>query len=235
MRRIALAAALLAAAAAPRAFAGEGVYLTIDAGYALWNKDTLKKNLAPQVGTDAASGLSNADLLTQQMPDGAVFGLHLGYNIAGHVGIEGSFALRPWNISSDTRGGIGIAGMAVRWFPLQGFVRPGRPFDVSLLIGADYFLMGGGGITDATGATVSNSSRGLDGAALELGGTIEAYPLRWLSIGVTPRIYYFDPLRYFTAWDKRDTGGQIPLTGQVGGGIFSISASLTFHFSPQPG
>src|SRR3989440_7145478 len=120
MRRFALAAALLAAAAASRARAGEGVYLTIDAGYGLFSKDDFRNKIASQVGTDPATGQSNAALLATQMADGAAFGLHLGYNIAGHVGFEGSFSFMPRDLFKDTRGGIGIAGLDVRWFPLQG-------------------------------------------------------------------------------------------------------------------
>ena len=51
MRRFALAAALLAAAAAPRARAGEGVYLTIDAGYGLFSKDDFRNKIAPPILT----------------------------------------------------------------------------------------------------------------------------------------------------------------------------------------
>ena len=228
MRRFALAAALLAAAAAPRARAGEGVYLTIDAGYGLFSKDDFKNKIAPQVGA------ANATLLATQMSDGAAFGLHLGYNIAGHVGFEGSLSVLPRDVFKDTRGALGIGGLDVRWFPLQGWVRPGRVFDVSLIAGIGYAILGGGGITDASGNKVANSSRGFDGTAVNVGGTVELYPAKWVSLGVTPRMTYFDPLRYFTDFDKRDQGGQIPLTGHTGGSLFTILASVTFHFAPQP-
>jgi opacity protein-like surface antigen len=234
MRRFALAAALLAAAAAPPARATEGVYLTIDAGYGLFNKDDFKSKIAPQVGTDPATGQSNAALLAAQMSDGAAFGLHLGYNIAGHVGFEGSFSFMPRDVFKDTRGGLGIGSLDVRWFPLQGLVRPGRPFDLSLIAGIGYALLGGGGITDASGKKIANTSRGFDGTAVNVGATAELYPAKWVSLGVTPRLTWFDPLRYFTDFDNRDQGGQIPLSGHPGGSLFTILGSITFHFAPLP-
>ena len=132
MRQIAVAA-LLCLAAPLAAHAGEGVYITIDGGYGLWNKDEFKTRLASQVGNAPGTGLSNAALLVdRQMPDGAVFGLHLGYNMGGHVAFEGSFVARPYDVLSDTRGAAGMAGVGARWFPLQGLVRPNRQFDISL-------------------------------------------------------------------------------------------------------
>src|SRR5438105_6643409 len=101
MRRFAVAA-LLFVALPFAARAGEGVYITIDGGYALWNKDDFKKRISTQVGNDTVTGLSNTDLLVErQMPDGGIFGLHLGYNIGGHVAFEGSAMVRPYDILAD--------------------------------------------------------------------------------------------------------------------------------------
>ena len=229
MRRAALAALALAAAAP--AYAGsEGVYLTLDGGYSLFNKDKLSSKLAKYVSP------SDVDLLVNnQMPDGGFFALHLGYNIAGHVAIEGSFALHPWQPFDDTRGGIGITGLAVRWFPLQGLIRPNRQFDFSLLAGINYMLMGGGGLKDpGSGKQVANSGRGFDGIAAEFGTTLELYPVKTISIGLTPRLYLLDPARYFTSFNDRDKGGSAALGGGNGGNMFSIALSVTFHFEPIP-
>jgi len=227
MRRVVLALLVLAAAAP--AYAGsEGVYLTIDGGYSLWNKDGLKQKLQKSV-----SGSDVSLLVDRQMPDGGFFALHLGYNISGHVALEGSFALHPWDVFADTRGGVGIMGVAARWFPLQGLLRPNRSFDFSLLAGINYVLMGGGGISVA-GAAVDNSGRGFDGIATEFGTTLELYPVKVISIGLTPRIYFLDPARYFTSFNKRDSGGSVALGGGGGGSMFSISLSVTFHFEPIP-
>jgi hypothetical protein len=227
MRRALVLMVLLAATGAR---AGEGVYITIDGGYSIWNKDTLKTNLTKQVGA------TNAALLTDnQMPDGGIFALHLGYNIGGHVAFEGSFSIHPWDILQKDQGAVGFVGAATRWFPLQGLLRPNRPADFSLLAGVDYYLLGGGGVL-APGASdvTKNTSRGMDGMAFEFGATFELYPARWVSLGITPRLYNLHPLRYFTSFDNRDTGGQIPLTGNVGGSMFGITLSVTFHFEPLP-
>lgn len=219
MRRAAVFLLLFAASAA---HAGEGMYFSLDGGYALFTqKSMMKQRLTPQVGA------ANASLLTDsQMPDGPIAGMHLGYNVAGHFGIEGNLAVRAWSPLNDNRGLIGLGGVGVRWFPLQGFLRPSRAVDISFLTGVDYVLMGGGGIVSLT-----NSARGFDGMAFEFGGTLEVYPAGWVSLGITPRVYRFHPLRYFTDYLNRDSGGQVPLTGNVGGGLFSIAATLTFHFT----
>ncbi|HUC07901.1 MAG TPA: hypothetical protein VMR96_07400, partial [Solirubrobacterales bacterium] len=72
MRRVVLALLCLAAAAPARA-GSEGVYLTIDGGYSLWNKDGLSKKLSKSVSPSDVSLL-----VDKQMPDGGFFALHLG-------------------------------------------------------------------------------------------------------------------------------------------------------------
>jgi len=240
MRRFA-AAALVILGLSSAARAGEGVYLTIDGGYGTWAKDDFRNRLNKQnLGTDPVSGLRNTDLLVdRQMPDGAMLGLHLGYNISGHVAFEGSFTARPYDLTSDTRGGAGIAGVAVRWYPLQGFLRPQRQFDFALIAGMHYILSGGNGIHGPTAANAAtgkleNTGRGFDGSAVELGFTGELYPARWVSFGITPRMYVIDPVRYFVSYDHRDEGGAIPLSGSGGIKLYSISLSVSFHFEPLP-
>ncbi len=230
MRRAALAAgfAVLAAAASPAFAGGDGVYFTLDGGYSLWNKDKLSAKLSKYVSPSEVSLL-----VDQQMPDGAFVGLHLGYNVNGYVAVEGSFAIHPWSPFDDTRGAIGLTGLAVRWFPLQGLLRPNRQFDFSILGGIDYMLMGGGGISGPSGA-IDNTGRGFDGIATEFGGTFELYPAKVISIGVTPRIYFLDPARFFRSFNKRDQGGATDLGGGNGGSLLSIALSITFHFEPIP-
>jgi len=233
MVRVALLVLCLSAAAQ----AGEGVYITLDFGYGTWAKDDFRNRLDAQgIGKDPASGLANTSLLVdRQMPDGGTVGLHLGYNIAGHVAFEGSATVRPYDVLSDTRGGAIITGLAARWYPLQGLVRPNRQFDVSFLTGFHYVLSGGNGIHDpATNTKIENTGRGFDGTAVELGFTAELYPAKWVSFGITPRMYVMDPIRYFVSFDHRDEGGAIPLAGQGGLKFYSISLSMSFHFEPLP-
>lgn len=239
MRRSAVALLVLCASAA--AHAGEGVYLTIDGGYGTWAKDSFRNRLDAQgLGKDAVSGLANTALLVdRQMPDGGIFGLHLGYNIAGHVAFEGSFTGRPYDPLGDTRGGAGIAGLGVRWYPLQGLLRPNRQYDVAVLTGFHYVLSGGNGIhgptpNDPSTGKIANTGRGFDGSAVELGLSAELYPAKWISFGITPRMYVIDPVRYFVSFDQRNAGGSIPLTGSGTLKFYSISLSATFHFEPQP-
>jgi hypothetical protein len=240
MRRIFAALVLVLCSFA--AHAGEGVYITLDGGYASWNKDDFRARLERQnLGTDPITGLSNANLLLDhQMPNGGIFGLRLGYNIAGYVGIEGNIAVRPYDLFQDTRGGLGMLGLAARWFPLQGFVRSSRQFDLSLSAGMDYFLSGGNGVhggpglNTTTDVKLENTGRGFDGLGMEFGVTAELYPARWVSLGITPRMYIVDPLHYFVDYDHRDSGGSIPLSGSGLLTMYSISLSITFHFVPLP-
>jgi hypothetical protein len=240
MRRVAVALFFVLAVSAS-ARAGEGVYVTLDGGYGVWSKDSFKKRLNAQgMGTDPFSGLNNTDLLVErQLQDGGVFAIHIGYNIGGHVAFEGSLMLRPYDLLADTRGGAGITGLAMRWFPLQGLVRPNRQFDVSFIAGMDYVLSGGNGIHGPTAVNPSsnkleNTGRGFDGTAVELGFTAELYPAKWVSLGLTPRIYLMDPIRYFVSFDDRDKGGAIPLSGSGSLSFYSISLSVSFHFEPLP-
>ena len=239
MRRSAVALLVFCAAASARA--GEGVYLTFDGGYGTWAKDDFRNRLDRQnLGKDPVSGLQNTALLVdRQMPDGGLFGIHLGYNIGGHVAIEGSATLRPYDLLGDTRGGAGLFGIAARWYPLQGLLRPNRQFDFSLIAGMHYALSGGNGIHGPTAANsltgkLDNTGRGFDGSAVELGFTGELYPARWISFGITPRMYFVDPVRYFVSYDHRDEGGAIPLYGSGSLKFYSVSLSMSFHFEPLP-
>ena len=239
MRRLALALLLLLPVAAR---AGEGVYITLDGGYALWGRDDFRKRLQGKVGTDPVSGISNVDLLVdKQLKDGGLFGLHLGYNIGGHVAFEGQALISAYDVLADTRGTASLFGVAARWYPLQGLVRPNRQFDISLIGGMDYVLTGGNGVhgPGANGVgdantKLDNTGRGFDGVAVELGATLELYPAKWVSLGITPRAYIMDPMRYFVSFDKRDQGGAIPIGGTGNLTMYSISLSVSFHFEPLP-
>ena len=246
MRRI-FAALVLVLCSSAAAKAGEGVYLTIEGGYGSYDTDDFRARLnKANLGNDPITGFTNTQLLIDhQMPSGGTVGLRLGYNIAGHVAFEGNFVVRPYDLFKDTRGGAGIVGLTARWFPLQGFVRPGRPFDISLNAGMDYVLSGGNGVDGpiagapagspaSTSAKLANTGRGFDGTAVELGATAELYPTKGISIGLTPRMYIIDPIRYFTDFDNRNNGGAIPLGGSGNIKFYSLTLSITFHFAPAP-
>jgi hypothetical protein len=240
MRRI-FAALVLVLCTSAAAKAGEGVYLTLEGGYGSYNTDDFRARLnRANLGNDPVTGYTNTSLLVDyQMPSGGTFGMRLGYNIAGYVAFEGTIVVRPYDLFKDTRGGAGIVGLTARWFPLQGFVRPGRPFDISLNAGMDYMLSGGNGVDGPTPSNTStgklaNTGRGFDGTAVELGATAELYPTKGISIGLTPRMYVIDPIRYFTDFDNRNNGGSIPLGGSGNIKFYSLTLSITFHFAPAP-
>jgi len=240
MRRI-FAALVFVLCSAAAAKAGEGVYVTLEGGYGTWNTDDFRARLDSQnLGNDPKTGITNSSLLIdRQMPAGGTFGLRLGYNIGGHVAVEGNVTVRPYDLFQDTRGGAGIAGLTARWFPLQGFVRPGRPFDISLNAGMDYVLSGGNGIHGPAGTSTDpgklpNTGRGFDGVAVEFGVTAELYLTKGISIGLTPRMYIIDPIRYFVDFDNRNNGGAIPLSGTGNVKFYSLTLGLSFHFEAAP-
>src|SRR5258708_31557082 len=114
MRRA--AAVLLLLAAAPAARAGQGMYFTLEGGYSAFTmKSALKQNLTPQVGAQ------NAAMLTDnQMPSGSLFGMHLGYNIGGHVGGEANLARRIWSPLHTNPAPIRPGGFGAPRFPPDG-------------------------------------------------------------------------------------------------------------------
>jgi hypothetical protein len=220
MRRAVLLLLLLAAA--PAARAADGVFLTLEGSYGLFgDKDALQQGLSSQVGA------ANASLLVdKELQDGFGSGLYLGYNVGGYAAIELGAGVHPWNlISGAGRGFVTFGGAAVRWFPLQGLVSPGRLYDLSLLVGVDYLL------SDQAAPDSATPGRGLEGLAVQVGGTLELYPVRSVSIGLTPRYYSLHPIRYITDLGNRGAGGAIPLTGSVGGSFLSVAVSVTFHFT----
>lgn len=231
---------LLVALCSLPAVAGEGFYFSLEGGYAVWQKDDFRKRFQGQLPNDPASGLDEASLLLdRQLPDGGFGGLRMGYNIGGHVAIEAAALLRPYAPSEDTRGGAGIGGLTARWFPLQGLVRPSRRFDFSLNAGMDYVFSLANGIHgpvpgNVTTARIENTGRGFDGIAAEFGVTLEAYPSRGLSFALTPRWYVVDPIRYFTNYDARKTGGAVGISGHGALSLYSIGLALTFHFESLP-
>src|SRR5258708_6387961 len=108
MRRA--AAVLLLLAAAPAARAGQGMYFTLEGGYSAFTmKSALKQNLTPQVGAQ------NAAMLTDnQMPSGSLFGMHLGYNIGGHVRVGDHFPVRIWRPRDTHPAPVRLAGCGPR-------------------------------------------------------------------------------------------------------------------------
>jgi hypothetical protein len=207
-----VAVLLMLVAAAPAARAAEGAYLTVEGGYGMWNDtSSIQKNVGAQVGI----GLDNARLLKDQLSNGANFGLYLGYDIGGAVAVELGAGTLPY-----LSGGSGVAtmaGLAARWHPLTFFVPAVRAYDLSLLLGFDYQWMRMGGDT----------GRGLDGIAYQIGGTVELYPTKSISLGFTPRYYILRTIQFIG-----DSGNKLPLTGNVGGSFLSIALSITFHFAP---
>ena len=231
---------LLVALCSVPAVASEGMYFSLEGGYAIWKKDDFRNRLQGQLGTDPASGIDNTSLLVdRQLPDGGSFGMRLGYNIAGHLAFEASATLRPYQPAEDTRGGAAIGGFTARWFPLHGLVRPSRRFDFSLNAGMDYVISLANGIHGPAPANpstgrIETTGRGFDGIAAEFGVTLEAYPSRGFSIGLTPRWYVIDPIRYFTSYDDRLTNGAQGISGKGALSLYSIALALTFHFSDLP-
>ena len=242
MRRL-FALAVVALLAAP-ASANEGPQVGIQLGYGWWNLGKLESRLAQGdgVGPQFAKQLTDP----RNVADGGTYVINIGYNILGHVALEGQLTAHPWMLfdtydcpgnpdcapSEQTgttththarRGGFGVASGIVTWYPLESLVRPDRTFDLSLYGGLGYGIFGGG----------KPFQLGMDGMVTEVGGTLEVYPAPWISLGVTPRLYMLDMQRFLTSYDNRDSGGGINVPGAAGlGSFFAITGSIVLHFQP---
>lgn len=145
------------------------------------------------------------------------FGLHFGWNFAGHAAINLAFAGTAWEPFNDSRGGVGYGGLRAQWFPLQLFLTKDRKFDVALEFGGGYSIAGG-------------PSRGMMGAWFDGGAIVSYMPVKWFSVGLFYRQYFFpwnNFLYNLSAGDLGDVTNYLATWGTPG-------IQLGFHF-PPPG
>ena len=175
---------------APRARAVEGFTIGLEGQIGSWSVDAgqiVHGSLSDPNGPltiDEAQGFAGPlDGHWRMGPN-----LHLGWNVLGHVAIEGAFQTAMWDaFDSQRRGGVGLVGGRVTWYPLQlvqNYVKlPHRErYDLGLELGYGYALGGGNTVAGGQGF-------GMAGAYLAYGIDFEGYIEPWVSVELDWRYY----------------------------------------------
>jgi hypothetical protein len=170
--------------AAPRASAVEGFTIGIEGARGGWSADAGKIT----AGSDGRVGAGPAIGFASQLDGLTRNGLHLhmGWNVLGHVLIEGAFQTSFWDaFDSAHRGGVGLLGGRLTYFPLEALLHnPRRQYDVGLEFGGGYSIAGGN--------AADGSAWGMDGKYVQFGASVEWYPAPWFSLSINYR--YFLPM-----------------------------------------
>jgi len=198
--------------AAPQARAIEGFVIGLDAGRGRWDVPT-------QPLADAGVNAFDASLFTSAFHDLDTngFGLFFGWNFAGHAALHLTFAGTAWEPFNDSRGGVGLGGLRLQWYPLQLFLQSTRKFDAAIEFGGGYSIAGG-------------PSRGMIGAWFSGGLIVSWMPVRWFSLGIFYR-------HHFAPWDTFLYNFSDGVTGSAPGYLATWGTpglQLGFHF-PPPG
>jgi hypothetical protein len=213
-RVIALFIALLpalAGAEGPR-FSRSGFFLGLQYGPGFFRFS--QPDLAAQVG-DANASLFISELEGQWNHTGSA---RLGFDLAGHLSVEGVLTATGWNVMSVDRGGGGFLGGVAAWHPLQLFYGDDRAVDISLFGGGGYGIVG--------------KSRGADGRFLTAGAALDYYFTPGIFLGGFFR--YIKPQfdKFYIDYDHRSVpGNTVDLPNTSGGMFWTAGATLGFRVS----
>jgi hypothetical protein len=172
-----LACVLFAASSTARASNGFVLGFEFGGGPFSANSAEIVGNSKGGVTADQAGPFTTA-ITSSWLPD---LDLHLGYNVLGHVAVEGVFAATGWSLTNSNRGGGGFAGARVTWYPMQIFF-PKRIWDVGIELGGGYSLIGGP-------PPSGSPTYGMEGPYFNFALTAEIYPVPNVSIEIFYRYY----------------------------------------------
>lgn len=213
----AAALALAFAFSSPPAAAVEGFFLGLDFGSGVFSAPP--GVLAPHVGAEPARDFTSP-IHGKWTPN---VGFRLGWNVLGHVLIEGTLAGTTWSpFERSLAGGGGLAGGRLTWFPAELSKPLGladlrkRQWDVGLAFGGGYTLLGG-------------PTFGMDGGYLDFGGSLEYYPVRWFSVGLSYRHYEALLGKFYFHFTNNET---LPVIGYSAGWDV-LSFNVAFHLVPR--
>jgi len=181
--------------------ASNGFVLGFEFGGGPWTVNPAQLSSHSQgqgVSLAEAQGFANP-MTAGWVPD---LNLHLGWNILGHVAIEGVFQATGWDLLTANRGGGGLAGARVAWFPFQTFF-PKRIFDASIELGGGYSLLGGP-------APGGSPTFGVAGGYFQFGLTAEIYVVPSVSFEAFYRFYDAFWNKFYTDYNNNKF---VPLTG----------------------
>jgi hypothetical protein len=211
MTRALLALSLLASSAvlaAPPNLSSSGVTFGLQYGRGLFAID--RDRLAAQVGD------AEADLLVGSLRGTHTASLDLGYRIAGHLTLGGTFTFTGWDLGSANRGGGLFPGGYVKWHPLA-LVSDTRYLDVWASAGLAYGLIG--------------QTRGAAGLLYEAGLGAELFIVPTVSVGAYFRAKFLNFDKFYVNYDQRaQPGNTLDLNGRELGRFYTAGISLNFHF-----
>ncbi len=209
---------------ASRARAVEGFTIGLEGQTGSWSVDGQQIISGSNGALTSEEAYGFADPLNDHWRMGP--NLHLGWNVLGHVAIEAAFQTAMWDaFDSQRRGGVGLVGGRVTWYPLQlvqEYVKlPHRArYDLGLELGYGYTVGGGNTVAGGQGF-------GMAGAYLAYGVDLEGYIEPWVSIVLDWR--YYEPYwsTFYLNWNDNVTA---PVNGfSAGWNTFGLGVS--FHLS----
>lgn len=203
MRVISSLAVAFALALPSAAQAVEGFVIGLEGSGGFW------KATPAELASPTGVSLDDARTFTAPLDGKATFGanLHLGWNILGWVSIEGVVQGTGWDVMSRSeRGGGGLVGGRVTYFPLGHFLPAKRDWDVGVELGGGYAMLGG-------------PTYGMDGLYLSSAVTAEYYPTPWFSVALGYR-HFFTSLDRFHYNFSRDVSADVTPFGARWGTVF---------------
>ena len=215
----------------PAAKAVEGFTLGLEYLYGGWSTTAAPADVRLASGGVLDTGAPSLFLEPLQNQSRPGLGLHLGWNVKGHLAVEVAAQSSFWDVlAEDMRGGVALGGLRLTYFPLEYFapqVRRQYHVDLGLELGGGYVIAGGNRPTGFN----SYSGVGMDGR-YGTWGLVGEYGLT-PSIGVALGWRYFQPGfdRFILDFSK---SGLVDLTGGTTPASWNtVTLGLNFHFAAR--
>ncbi len=194
------------AVAAPE-FSKGGLVFGLQYGVGLWGLD--RNHLADQVGP------AEADTYLRDVQNSHTASLRLGYNILGHVTLEGDLTATGWSLGDVNRGGAGFLAGVLHWHPMELIWRKQErplPIDASLFFGY--------------GAGLGGQNRGMGGPNTEFGVLADYFLGDSVALGLFARGIFLNWDTYYLNYDAKQS---VPLPKGSGGAFWTVGLSLDFR------
>jgi hypothetical protein len=148
--------------------------------------------------------------------------LSMAYLIRGYATVELGMTGHGWNLDGGGLGGSGHVSLSAHFHPLQLWI-PERKYDVTVLVGGGYSIVGGGQPSD-------DNSRGLDGGFFECGVTGRYFLTPWFSLGADLRFVIPVYKHWYVDWSDH-----VDFSLKTAPDAYFVSLLLVtgFHFSPS--
>jgi hypothetical protein len=196
-------------------FKGGGFQFSLSYGIGLFALDSGR--LASQVGAQ------EAQLFTEGALNAQTLNASLYYTILGHASVGTNLTATGWNLTDDSRGGMGILVGTVGWHPIQlAFLnKENRPFpiDASLHFGLGYGIVG--------------QKRGMDGLVFQTSLLVDYYLFKYVALGAVLRGNFFAFNSFYVNYqDRALAGNTLKLDNGSGGAFWNLGITLTLRAGP---